>query len=96
MELCPIHKCEPVVGKHVFCPTRKVMLRDGTETTVKEIAEFVCYCPKCRGSKSYLECEAKFGYGYTSQSSASAAIANWNKACARHARRAIKDALLGK
>ena len=96
IELCPIHKCLPVISKYIFVPASKVTTYTGEVVEVPETAEFVCYCPKCRANKSYFECNSKFGCGYTSKSSMSAAVSNWNKACARYARRAIKAALIGK
>ena len=38
MELCPIHKCLPVVGKHIFVPASKVTTYTGKVVEVPEHA----------------------------------------------------------
>ena len=57
---------------------------------------FTTFCPECAKKNPTPTKHNTFGYGFTSQSSASASKSNWNKACLRRHVRIFNDALKGK
>ena len=58
--------------------------------------DWTVFCPECAKKNPFPGKHNKFGYGFSSQYSLSAAKGNWNKACKRFAKRSIKELLKGK
>lgn len=54
-----------------------------------------CFCEECAKTNPTPGKHNKFGYGFTSQYSWSAALGNWNKACLRFVKSAIMKHLKG-
>lgn len=57
---------------------------------------FTTFCPECAKKNPTPTKHNRFGYGFTSQYSQSAAKNGWNKACLRQYVRIFNDALKGK
>lgn len=57
---------------------------------------YTTFCPECAKKNPTPTKHNTFGYGFTSQSSASASKSNWNKACLRRHAKIFNDALKGK
>lgn len=58
--------------------------------------DFVVFCPECAKKNPFPGKHNKFGCGFMSQFSLASAKSNWNRACARFAKRSIIGLLKGK
>ena len=54
---------------------------------------YTIFCPECAKKNPFPGKHNKFGYGFTSQFNLNAAKRNWNSACMRYYKHAIKDDL---
>ena len=52
---------------------------------------YTVFCPECAKKNPFPGKHNKFGYGFTSQFSLNAAKRNWNSACMRYYKHAVKD-----
>jgi hypothetical protein len=109
LEKCPIHGCKPeFIGpnlelpesiKHLenlysHCPSY-VLHREFPDALLFE-HNYTVFCPVCAKKNPFGKKHNKFGYGFCSQYKLNEAKRNWNSACRRYYKHAIKNVLDGK
>ena len=109
LENCPIHDCQPwFIGPKMPLPESMKNLeylysRNPSYVLHREFPDamlfqhdYTVFCPECAKKKPFVGKHNKFGYGFCSQYKLNEAKKNWNNACKRYYKHAIKNVLDGK
>ena len=108
LELCPVHGCAPwEFGPKIDLPDISPFEKNGRMWlhdkwwVLSQIfpdalifaSQYTVFCPECAKKNPFPGKHNKFGYGFCSQYSLTAAKNNWNKACMRWYVSKVKDDL---
>lgn len=110
LEDCPIHKCQPMIyfancdlDIESLAPELAKAWQHNRPYVLHRIFPdamlfnygYTVFCPECAKRNPFAPKHNKFGYGYCSQYSISAAKRGWNSACNRAYKRLLNDDMNG-